>query len=107
MSFVVIVLVLFTRISIFGRLYTAILNYHIYVTFIWLLYVITTCILLTYCLGSFEVMPNRNELDEILTRGSSGVINEIKRMEIENSKNKVDTIGDAMMIMKRIIDGDR
>jgi len=76
---------------------------------------VTIRILLTYCLGSFEVMPNRNELDEILTRGSSAVINaryaremnEKKKMEIENSKNKVDTISDAMVIMKRIVHGDR
>jgi len=58
-------------------------------------------------------MPNRNELDEILSKGSTmnaqymRELSELKKREEENMKYQVDTLDDMMIVIKRVVDGDR
>ena len=59
-------------------------------------------------------MPNRNELDEILSKGSTmnaqymRELSELKKKrEEETMKYQVDTLDDMMIVIKRVVDGDR
>ena len=58
-------------------------------------------------------MPNRNELDEILSKGSNinaqymREQNILKKRVEENMKYQVDTLDDMMIVMKRVVGGDR
>ena len=58
-------------------------------------------------------MPNRNELDEILSKGSNinaqymREQNVLKKRVEDNMKYQVDTLDDMMIVMKRVVGGDR
>jgi carbonic anhydrase len=58
-------------------------------------------------------MPNRIELDEILSKGSTmnaqymRELSKLNKREEENMKYQVDNLEDMMMVIKKVVDGDR